>query len=191
MLLPRIGVGLMTSLGAEGHRTERGDSDASLTKYFSANGGSSVAWSELQDYDFMLMLLAGLLVLLVTVFFFFFGLFLGKRRVACTHEVVSEDQDNVSLSKSTKAQPVPGVGILSENDRLLVLETAGAVSSTTEKIERYLAQKGVLLRYTVTSVETLLCTLPSPIVAEKTCPLWASVLRLQLPRPPGENASDG
>ena len=47
MFLLRIGVGLVTGLGAEGHRTERGDGenrDASLTSYLSVRDGSPVAW---------------------------------------------------------------------------------------------------------------------------------------------------
>ena len=51
--------------------------------------------------DLMLELLAGLLVLLATVFSF--GLFLGKRCVAWSAEVVSEDQDNLFLTKGTEA----------------------------------------------------------------------------------------
>ena len=37
-------------------------------------------------------------------------------------KVVSKDQDNVALIKSTKVQSVPGTGILSENDIPVVLE---------------------------------------------------------------------
>ena len=48
------------------------------------------------------------------------------------------------------------VGILSENDMTIALETTGTVSNTTETMERYLAQKGMLLRYAVTDL-TLLC----------------------------------
>ena len=56
----------------------------------------------------MLKLFAGLLMFLAV---FFFGLFLGERCVAHTSEVVCKDQDDVSLIKSIKAQPVTGVGI--------------------------------------------------------------------------------
>ena len=87
----------------------------------------------------MLKLLAELLVPLATVFFSI-NLLLGRRCVAHT----------------PKAQPVSGVGILSENDRPVVLETAGAVSGTTETMEMYLAQKGMLLRYSVTDL-ALIC----------------------------------
>ena len=48
------------------------------------------------------------------------------------------------------------VGILSEIDMPIALETTGTVSNTTETMERYLAQKGMLLRYAVTDL-TLLC----------------------------------
>ena len=74
-----------------------------------------------------------------------------------THQrSLSAHLDNVSQAKGTKAQPVPGLGTLAHNDRLVVVETAGAVSSTTETMERYLAQKGMLLRYTLTDW-SLLC----------------------------------
>ena len=113
-----------------------------------------MVWKAVQDDGFLLKLLAGVLLLLATVFFF--GLFLGRRCVAYTPEVVSEDQDTVSFTKSTKAQPVPGMGILLMNFWLVVLETAAAVSSTTETMESYLAQKVMLVRYTVTEL-SLLC----------------------------------
>ena len=137
----------MTRFGAEGHRTERGNGGASFTRYFSASDGSLMAWKEAPDYDYMLKLHAGVLVLLATVLFF--GLYLGGALRAAP-EVASEDQDNVSLINRTKAQPVPGVGDPSENG-----EAAGAVSSTTETTERYIAQKGMLLRYTVTDLSLL------------------------------------
>ena len=59
-----IGVGLVTSLAAEGNRTECGNCDVSETRFFSANDGFPVAWKEVQDDVFMLELLAGLLLLL-------------------------------------------------------------------------------------------------------------------------------
>ena len=102
----------------------------------------------------MLKLLARLLVPLATVFFSI-GLLMCRRCVAYTSKAVSKDQDNVALIKSTKAQPGSGVGILSENDGPVVLETACAVSSAPETVERYLAQKGMLDRYSVTGLASL------------------------------------
>ena len=84
----------------------------------------------------MLTPLVGLLVLFATVFFC--GLHLGKRHVA-TSEVESRHRDSVTTTKSEKAPPVLDAAILLENDRPVVLVTAGTASSTTEK---FLAQKG-------------------------------------------------
>ena len=81
-----------------------------------------MTWKVVQDDDIMLELFAGLLVLSAAVFFF--GLLFGRRCVDFTSEVVSKDQDHVSLIKSTEEQRVPGVGIVSENDGRVVLETA-------------------------------------------------------------------
>ena len=133
MLPLRIGAGLMTSVGAEGHSTVRGFGDASLTRVFLN-----------KDDDFTLKFLAGLLALLATVFFF--GLCLGKRCAAYTPDAVSEGQDSVSLTKSVEAPPVSGVPILFGNDRPVVLETAGAVTTLTETMARFLAQTSLLLR---------------------------------------------
>ena len=95
-----------------------------------------MAWEVVQDDDFMLKLCTEWLVLLATVFFSI-GLLLERRCVACSPKVVSMDQDIVALIKSTKAQPVSGLGILSENDMPVVLQTAGAVNSARKTMERY------------------------------------------------------
>ena len=110
MMLPlRIGVCLLTSLGAEEHRTERDNGDASLTVLLNKWWIFCRMEGECQDDDFMPELLAGLLVLLAGVLFSI-GLLLERCCVGHTQRVL-----------------VPDVGILAANGRRVVLETVGAV----------------------------------------------------------------